>query len=38
MISYAEANEVGLDVESGEGKRGKQVFVEIITGRHFLVK
>ena len=38
MVADADADEVGLDVVGGEGERGKQVFVEIITDGHLLVK
>jgi hypothetical protein len=38
MISYAKADKVGLDVEGGKGKRGKQVLIEIIPGSDFLIK
>ena len=38
MVANAEADEVGLDVIGGKGKRGKQVLVEIVSGSDFLVE
>ena len=38
VISYADADEVGLDVVSGERKCGKQVVGEIVARSYFLVK
>ena len=38
MASYAEADEVGLDVVGRESKCGKQVVVEVVACGHFLVK
>ena len=38
MVSQAEADEVGLDVVSGERKGGKQVVVEVVTCSHLLIE
>ena len=38
MVSYVDADEVGLDVVGGESECGKEVVVEVVACGHFLVK